>query len=461
MLKDIKKIHFIGIGGAGMSAIAKVLLEIGYTITGSDLSENETINKLRKSGAQIVTGHSRENIHDAEAVVVSTAISENNPEVQGAKEKGLPIFHRADMIAHLMLKYHGVAVAGAHGKTTTTAMIAVMLEHAGVDPTVIIGGEVDYLHGNAKLGASKYLVAEADESDGSFLKFSPQIAVVTNIENDHMDFYKNMENILHTFNRFLHNLPKETGLGILCFDNAYIRDLAGSLERPYISYGIEHDAHYMARNICTQGAITTYDVYHAEQLLGTVKLNVPGRHNVANSLAAVIVGVTVGLTFDQIAEGLSYFQGAKRRFQTKARIDGVWVVDDYAHHPTEITTTLLAARQTEPKRLICVFQPHRYSRTHFLREEFGRAFTPTDTLVLTDVYSAGEEPIPGITGETLKEEVERQTGMQVIYIADKDKVARYLAQIVEPGDLVMTMGAGNVYLIGEELVELLVEKAEK
>jgi UDP-N-acetylmuramate--alanine ligase len=458
LLKNIKKIHFVGIGGAGMSAIAKVLLEMGYTITGSDLNKSDTINKLEKSGAQVFTGHSSANVHDAEALVVSTAISETNPEVQMAREKGIPVFHRADMIAQLMLQYQGIAVAGAHGKTSTTAMIAVMLEHAGVDPTVIIGGEVDYLNGSAKLGTSKYLVAEADESDGSFLKFSPHIAVVTNIENDHMDFYKTMENILHTFNKFLNNLPKDNGLGVLCFDNAYIRDLAGNLARPYISYAIEHDAQYMARDIRTQGAITTYDVYHDGQLLGAIRINVPGRHNVANSLAAVVVGVSVGLTFEEIAAGLGQFQGAKRRFQTKARLDGVWIIDDYAHHPTEITTTLLAARQTEPKRLICIFQPHRYSRTQFLREEFGRAFTPTDILIITDVYAAGEQPIPGITGEVLKEEVERQTSMQVIYIPDKDKIARYLSEIVEQGDLVMTMGAGNIYLVGEELVELLVKK---
>jgi len=441
-----------------MSAIAKVLLQMGYTITGSDLNKSETINKLIKGGATIFIGHRSENIHDAEAIVVSTAISDTNPEVQLAREKGIPIFHRADIIAELMLQYQGIAVAGAHGKTTTTAMIAVMLEHAGVDPTIIIGGEVDYLHGSAKLGTGKYLVAEADESDGSFLKYSPHIAVVTNIENDHMDFYKTMENILHTFDKFLHNLPSDKGLGILCFDNAYIRDLATNLQRHYISYAIEHEAQYMARNISTIGVITTYDIYQEKELLGTIKLNVPGRHNVENSLAAVVVGLTVGLTFAQVAEGLAQFQGAKRRFQTKARINGVWVIDDYAHHPTEITTTLLAARQTEPKRLICVFQPHRYSRTQFLREEFGRAFIPSDILIITDIYAAGEEPIPGVTGEVLKEEVERQTGAQVIYIADKGKIARYLSEIVEPGDLVMTMGAGNIYLVGEELVELLVQK---
>jgi len=458
LLKDIKKLHFVGIGGAGMSAIAKVLLEMGYTVTGSDLNKSETINKLVKQGAKVFTGHSGENIGDAQAIVVSTAISEDNPEVQMARQKAIPVFHRADMIAQLMLQYQGIAVAGAHGKTTTTAMIAVMLEHAGVDPTVIIGGEVDYLNGNAKLGNSKYLVAEADESDGSFLKFSPHIAVVTNIENDHMDFYKTVENILHTFNKFLHNLPQNDGLGILCFDSAYIRDLVGKLERPYISYAVEHDAQYMARNIRIEGVMTTYDVYQEGELLGTLKIKVPGRHNVANSLAAVVVGITLGLTFAQIAAGLAHFQGAKRRFQTKARINGVWVIDDYAHHPTEIATTLLAARQTEPKRLICVFQPHRYSRTQFLRAEFGRAFTSSDIVIITDIYAAGEQPIPGITGKVLKEEIESQTGMQVIYIPEKDKIARYLSEIAEPGDLVMTMGAGNIYLAGEELVEILMKK---
>ena len=458
MLKDIKKIHFIGIGGAGMSAIAKVLLQMGYIVSGSDLAKSETTNKLEKMGAHIFLGHNEENLRDSQAIVISTAIPEANPEVKLAREKKLPIFHRADIVAYLMLQYKGIAVAGAHGKTTTTSMIAVMLEHAGVDPTVIIGGEVDYLNGNAKLGLGQYLVAEADESDGSFLKFSPHIAVVTNIENDHMDFYKTMENILHTFKKFLHKLPQNTGVGILCFDNAHIRDLVSEVDRPYISYAIDHNAQYMARNLHTQGAISTYDVYHEEELLGSIKINVPGRHNVANSLATVVVGLSIGLTFMEIAEGLSQFQGAKRRFQTKARIHGVWVIDDYAHHPTEILTTLLAARQTEPKRLICVFQPHRYSRTAFLRNEFGSAFKPSDILVLTDVYSAGEAPIPGITGEVLKEEVERQTNQKVIYIADKDKIARYLSEVVESGDLVITMGAGNVYRVGEELIEELVQR---
>jgi UDP-N-acetylmuramate--alanine ligase len=354
-----------------------------------------------------------------------------------------------------MSKRQGIAVAGAHGKTTTTSMIALMLEKSGIDPTIIIGGELESIGGSAKLGHGSFLVAEADESDGSFLKLSPHIAVVTNIENDHMDYYKTMDNILRTFDDFLHKLDPEDGLAVLCFDNAYVRDMASRIDRRYVSYALENHADYIARNIKSDGPVTIFDVYYRDELLGTARISVPGMHNVANALASVAVGFEVGLSFSQIAEGLSQFQGAKRRFQSKGRVNGVWVVDDYAHHPTEITTTLLGARQTDPKRLICVFQPHRYTRTQFLRQEFGSAFAPADMLILTDIYSAGEHPIPGISGETLKDEVERQTNQRVTYIPDKDKIARYLAEIVEPGDLVMTMGAGNIYLSGEELVEKL------
>lgn len=458
MLQDIKKIHFVGIGGAGMSAVARVLIEKRFVVSGSDLHKSQTACQLEKMGAKIFVGHHQDNITGVDAVVVSTAIPANNPEVTAAREKGIRVFHRADIVAALMLESQGIAVAGAHGKTTTTSMIAVMLEQAKLDPTVIIGGEVEYLGGNAKSGSGKYLVAEADESDGSFLKFSPQIAVITNIENDHMDFYKTMDNILHTFKKFLHKLPQETGIGILCFDNDHVREIAKSLERKYISYAIDHDADYVARNIRHQGALIRYDVYQGNQHLGTIRLNIPGRHNVANSLAAVVTGLSIGLPFQRIVDGLALFQGAKRRFQTKARLNGVWIVDDYAHHPTEINATLQAARQTEPQRLICVFQPHRYSRTKLLRKEFGGAFSPADLLVLTDVYSAGEAPIPGISGELIKEEVENQTNKKVIYISDKGKIARYLSEIVEPGDLVMTMGAGNIYQAGEELVEILMQK---
>lgn len=439
-----------------MSAIAKVLLQLGYTITGSDIAKSSVTAKLEQLGAIVYLGHDASHIAQAEAVVISTAIRDNNPEIQAARAKNIPIFHRSEVIAFLMLSREGIAVAGAHGKTTTTSMIALMLEKAGLDPTIIIGGELDYIGGNGKLGQGKYLVAEADESDGSFLKLSPKIAVVTNIENDHMDYYGTMENILHTFHEFLLRLSPHEGFAVLCFDNAYIRDMASSLERPFMSYAIDHEADLMAKSIRTQGAVTHYDIYQQEHYLGSITLNVPGRHNILNSLAAVAVGLKIGLRFSEIADGLAEFCGAKRRFQTKARINGVWIVDDYAHHPTEITTTLLAARQTEPKRLICVFQPHRFSRTKLLLTEYGVAFKPADILILTDIYGAGEDPIPGITGEVIRDEVEKQTKQQVTYIADMDKIARYLTEIVEPGDLVMTMGAGNIYKAGEELVERLV-----
>jgi len=456
LFTTMKKIHLIGIGGAGMSAIAKVLLQLGYEITGSDIATSSVIEKLEKLGAHVYLGHQAANIAQAEAVVTSTAIRDNNPEIQAARTQNIPIFHRSEVVAFLMRSQEGIAVAGAHGKTTTTSMIALMLERSGVDPTIIIGGELEYIGGNAKLGQGKYLVAEADESDGSFLNLSPKIAVVTNIENDHMDYYGTMENILKTFREFLLRLSPQDGFAVLCFDNAYIRDMAPSLERSFMSYAIDYPADITAKNIRTQGAITHYDLYQQENYIGSITLNIPGRHNILDSLAAVAVGLKIGLSFTEIAAGLAEFHGAKRRFQTKARINGVWIVDDYAHHPTEITTTLLAARQTEPKRLICVFQPHRFSRTKLLLNEYGIAFKPADILILTDIYAAGEDPIPGINGELIRDEVVKQTKQKVTYIADVSKIARYLQEIVEPGDLVITMGAGNIYTAGEELVERLV-----
>lgn len=454
MLDKIKRIHFVGIGGSGMSSIAKVLLEMGYSVAGSDAQQSGVTTKLAQAGARVYVGHSYENIGDTQAVVVSTAIPPTNPEVVAARDKGIPVYHRADILAFLMAKQQGIAVAGAHGKTTTTSMIALILEKAGADPTIVIGGELESIGGSAKLGNGAYLVAEADESDGSFLKLSPQIAVVTNIENDHMDYYKTMDNILRTFNEFLHKLAPD-GTAILDFDNDYVRAMAATLARRYVSYAIDHEADLVARNIKSDGPISRFDVYYQGKLLGAAKICVPGMHNVSNALAAIAAGLQTGLQFEQIAEGLGLFQGAKRRFQTKGRVNSVWVVDDYAHHPTEISTTLLGARQTKPKRLICVFQPHRYTRTNFLRKEFGLAFQEADLLILTDVYSAGEAPIPGVSGETIKTEIEQQTSQRVTYVPDKDKIARYLVEIVEPGDLVMTMGAGNIYQVGEELVEKL------
>jgi len=459
VLHNINRLHFVGIGGAGMSAVAKVLLAKGFAVSGSDISKSETVERLRQLGAEIFLGHDAGNIRDAQVVVVSTAIAGHNPEILAAKERGIPVYHRADMVAALMGERRGIAVAGAHGKTTTTSMIALTLEKSGLDPTIIIGGDLDYLNGNAKLGRGQWLVAEADESDGSFRKLTPEVAVVTNIENDHLDYYGTIENILLAFADFLGKLPPDKGLAVLDFDNPPLRDIAARLDRTCVSYAIDTDADYTARDIINRGTATIYKACYRGRPLGLIELGVPGRHNIANSLAAVAVGLYAGLSFDQVAEGLAAFRGVKRRFQTKGRVGGIWVIDDYAHHPTEIAATLQAARDTNPKRLICVFQPHRYTRTKFLRQEFGGAFTRADLLILTDIYAAGEEPILGISGETLKEEVERQTGQRVTYIPDRAGVTRYLAQIVEPGDMVITMGAGNIYQAGEELVEkLLAEK---
>ena len=455
LLKDIHKIHFVGIGGAGMSALARILVEKGYEVSGSDLGSSEIVENLKALGAKVFQGQCRENVQGVDAIVVSTAIPEDNPEVVAARELGIRKFHRSDINAALLNAAKGIAVAGAHGKTTTTSMLGVALDHAGVSPTIIIGGEVDYLGSNAKLGKGEYLVSEADESDGSFLKLRPHIAVVTNVENDHMDHYGTMDNIRRAFRQFMENVDKETGYAVLCFENENIRNIASKLDRKYISYAIEQPADYQAANIQTEGAGISFDVMHEGKNLGHVALNIPGRHNVLDAMAAVVTGISIGLSVEQMAAGLACFHGAKRRFQTKGRVKDVWIVDDYAHHPTEIATTLLAAKQTKPQRLICAFQPHRYTRTQLLHKDFGAAFQNADILVLTDIYSAGEAPIAGVNGQLIADEVLRQTAQKVVYIPKREDVAGYLQSVVQPGDLVMTMGAGDIYKTGEELVELL------
>ncbi|WP_295915782.1 UDP-N-acetylmuramate--L-alanine ligase [Anaerovibrio lipolyticus] len=454
MLTGIKKVHFVGIGGAGMSALAKILVEKGYSVSGSDVQESVMTGILRDLGARVFIGQRAENVQDTEAIVVSSAIRENNPEVVEAKRLGLKRLHRSDVNAFLINNSKGIAVAGAHGKTTTTSMLGVSLDYEGVSPSIIIGGEVDYLGSNAKLGKSDYLVSEADESDGTFLKYYPYIGIVTNVENDHMDHYGTMENIIKAFTQFLNQI-REDGWGVVCFDNENIRNIVKNVNRKIVSYAIDHEADYVAANIKADASGTSFDVIHKGENLGTVKLNVPGRHNVLNAMACVVTGITLGQSVAQMAEGLTMFNGAKRRFQTKGKAQGVWVVDDYAHHPTEIATTLKAARQTQPKRLVCAFQPHRYSRTQLLQKEYGSCFRDADLLVLTDVYSAGEDPIPGIDGELLVKEVAEQTGQRTVYIKDKKEIAAYLKSIAQEGDLIMTMGAGDIVKCGEELVELL------
>ena len=454
MLTGIKKVHFIGIGGAGMSALAQILLEKGYEVSGSDMKDSAMTGILRDLGAKVFIGHRAENVRGAEAIVVSSAIREENPEVAEAARLGLKRLHRSDVNAFLINNSKGIAVAGAHGKTTTTSMIGVSLDYEGVSPSIIIGGEVDYLGSNAKLGKSEYLVSEADESDGTFLKYYPYIGVVTNIENDHMDHYGTMENIIKAFHQFLSQIRRD-GWAVVCADNEHIRNIIGDIKCNIATYGIDHEADYMAADIEASSSFTAFDVIHKGENLGRVRLNVPGLHNVLNALACVVTGIVLGMSLSQMAEGLTMFNGAKRRFQTKGRINDIWVVDDYAHHPTEIATTIKAARQTKPKRLVCAFQPHRYSRTQLLQKEYGSCFAGVDLLVLTDVYSAGEDPIPGVDGELLVNEVKRQTGQETVYIQEKKQIAAYLKSIAQPGDLIMTMGAGDIVKCGEELVEAM------
>ena len=454
-LKGIHNIHFVGIGGAGMSPLAKILLLLGYNVSGSDQGTSPIIAELVRLGARVSTdGQRAENVRGADAIVVSTAIPYDNPEVIAAWDLRIPKLHRSDINAALVNEYDGIAVAGSHGKTTTTSMIGVTLDLVGVSPTIIVGGEVPDLGTNAKLGTSRWLVSEADESDGSFLKLRPHVAVVTNVEDDHMDHYGTMKKIIEAFRKFVDQVA-EDGTAVLCFENEILRQIAAQTKRRVISYAIDTEADYRAADIETYGSIISFNVFERGAEMGRISLNIPGRHNVLNALACIAVARLAGVGFAQIQDALAGFHGAKRRFQTKGKERGVWVVDDYAHHPTEIAVTLTAARATNPTRLICVFQPHRYSRTQLLRAEFGRCFAAADLLLLTDVYAAGEAPIPGISGETLMEEVAAATGQDAVYLPERADLERYLAQHVRAGDLVITMGAGNILEVGEALVEQL------
>ena len=435
-----------------MRAIANVFLQKGYHVSGSDLQQSEITDRFVKKGARVCIGQCPENLQDAQVVIISSAIKEDNPELVEARRRNLPVFHRSDALLTIMQWGKGIAVAGAHGKTTTSSMLGQIFVESGTDPTVVIGGEVDYLHSNSVLGKGEYVIAEADESDGSFLKLTPHIAVVTNIEDDHMDHYGSMENIIKAFTMFLEKLDPETGLAVLCVDNDNIRNILPSLKRRHITYGLLHDADFTAAQIHYAEGMLCFDVLHHGENLGMIKLPVPGRHNVLNALASVAAAMDCGISFEDAALALSHFHGAKRRFQTKGHVGDVWVVDDYAHHPTEINATLTAAKEMQTHRIVCVFQPHRYTRTQLLANHFGTCFKNADLLIITDVYSSGETPIPGISGKTIADKVTEMTGQDVIYIEHKEDIVPYLKNFARPKDLVMTMGAGDIYKIGEQYI---------
>jgi UDP-N-acetylmuramate--alanine ligase len=453
MLQKKHRVHFVGIGGIGMSGIAEVLLNLGYAVTGSDLHESEVTGRLRKLGAQVFIGHEEDNLAaNPSVVVISTAVKYSNPEVLEARRRHIPVIPRAEMLAELMRMKYGVAVAGSHGKTTTTSMIAAVLSTAGLDPTMVIGGQVHMLGTNAKMGEGEILVAEADESDGSFLLLSPTIAVVTNIDREHMDFHQTMERLNESFLDFINKIPFY-GLAVLCLDNAYVRALLPKVRKRFATYGLSSDADFAAQDLQIKPAGVEYTVLHHAKPLGKLRLCLPGRHSATNALAAVTVGHELQIPFSQMAEALAAFTGIHRRFEIKGEPRGIMVIDDYGHHPAEIQATIGAIRDSWKRPLTVIFQPHRFSRTQDLFDEFLTAFEGADRLVLTEIYAAGEDPIDGVTSEALYQAIKRKGHMEVEFISDKGEIVRQLAGKLNPGDIVLTLGAGDIYKVGEALVE--------
>jgi UDP-N-acetylmuramate--alanine ligase len=438
-----------------MSGIAKILLEQGYRVSGSDLQAGDAVRRLEAAGATVYIGHNPANLKDdVNLVVVSTAIAPDNEELLAARAREIPVAHRGEMLARLMAEKKGIAVAGSHGKTTTTAMVALVLEKGNLDPTVVVGGNFHDIGGNAKRGLGEYLVAEADESDGSFLKLDPYIAIVTNIEDDHLDHYGSREKIETAFREFVEKLP-ENGFVVFCMDDANVRAMAGEINKRMVTYGIDYPAQYTAREIRNKGLTTYAEIYFEDRRLGRLELNVPGRHNINNAMAAVAVGLGLGLDFTDVAGALKSFNGVGRRFQLMGQVDGINVVDDYAHHPTEVAATLRAARQTDAGRVIAVFQPHRYTRTKFLYNEFGGAFTDADLVIINEIYSAGEAPIEGVTADLIVRAAKERMTKPVLYFRTMGEIVDFLTAEARPGDLIMTLGAGNIRNAGQELVEKL------
>jgi len=457
MKRRIRRVHFVGIGGSGMSGIAEVLLNLGYRVSGSDLVESDTTLRLQRLGAEVVMGHRSENLRDADVVVISSAVRKDNPEVIAAHERIIPVIPRAEMLAELMRMKYGVAIAGTHGKTTTTSMIATVLAHGGLDPTAVIGGKLNSFGSNAKLGQGELLVAEADESDGSFLKLSPTIAVVTNIDPEHLDHYRNLEEIQKAFLEFINKVPFY-GLAILCLDQENVQALIPQVQKRYVTYGLSSQANFRAADISYHGLTTSFRVFANERELGQISIQMPGLHSVYNALAAIATASELDVNFEIVRQALGSFSGVQRRFQIKGEWDGVMVVDDYGHHPTEIKATLSAAKNGWGRRTVVIFQPHRYSRTRDLFKEFLTAFNQADVLFLTGIYPAGEDPIPGVDVQGLYEGIKGHGHKDVTLVLDKSAILDRLLPRLKPGDMVFTLGAGDVWKTGEALIERLKDR---
>ncbi len=461
MFKRYQRIHFVGIGGVGMSGIAEVLINMGYRVTGSDARRSEAVERLERLGAKVFSGHQPAHLEGAHVVVYSSAVARDNVEVQVARQRGIPVIPRAEMLAELMRLKYGIAIAGTHGKTTTTSIVATVLAGAGLDPTVVVGGRVHGLGTNARLGQGEFLVAEADESDGSFLKLSPTIAVVTTVDAEHLDHYADLDAIRHAFLEFVNKVPFY-GAAVVCLDEPNIQEMIPHIEKRVITYGLESGADLTARRLQFSGLSSQFDVFHRGRPLGQALLQVPGRHNVLNALAAIAVALDLEVPFERVRTSLASFAGVQRRFQIRGETQGVLVVDDYGHHPAEIRATLAAAKAGFDRRLITVFQPHRYSRTHHLRREFLTAFYQSDVLIVMDIYPAGEAPIPGVNARDLAEGIAAHGHREVVYMdGDREGIIRYLIESTRPGDLVLTLGAGDVGQLGIEFLARLGDGSEE
>jgi UDP-N-acetylmuramate--alanine ligase len=460
MFRKVQHIHFVGIGGVGMSGIAEILLNMGFRVSGSDKSESEQTRRLASMGGTIYVGHDPRHIEGAEVLVYSSAVRSDNVEIVAARQQKIPVIPRAEMLAELMRLRYGIAVAGAHGKTTTTTMVATVLAEGGLDPTAVIGGKVNSFGGHAKKGEGDFLVAEADESDGSFLKLSPTVAVVTTIDREHLDYYRTFEAIQATFLSFINKVPFY-GLAVLCGDDRAIAELIPKIEKRYLTYGLEKEAatrgaashlDLVAEEMAFQPWKTTFQTRFHGESLGRFTLPVPGRHNVLNALAAIAVGLELEIPIESIRKGLEGYRGVERRFQLQGEKNGVWVIDDYGHHPTEIRATLAAAKRGWGCELLVLFQPHRYTRTRDLLDDLAGSFTDADHLILTDIYAAGEPPIPGIDGERLYQAVVASGHPDVTYLPDRAEMRAAIEKKVKPGMMMITLGAGDIWKVGKEFL---------
>jgi UDP-N-acetylmuramate--alanine ligase len=452
----VRHVHFIGVGGIGMSGLAEILRTLEFDVSGSDMKDGDTTHRLARLGVRIDIGHRAENVRGADVVVYSSAINTQNPEIVEAQRAGIPVIPRAEMLAELMRVKYGVAIAGSHGKTTTTSLVATILGAAGFDPTVVVGGRMHVWGTNAKLGAGDLLVAEADESDGSFLRLTPTIAAVTNIDPEHLDFYGTYENVKEAFVQFVQKVPFY-GLAVLCLDHPSVQEMLPRVGRRHVTYGLSPQADYSARAVGFHKLRTSFVGYKGGRPLGEFVVQMPGQHNVLNCLAAIAIADELEVPLDVIKDSLSTFRGVARRFTIVAEVNGVSLVDDYGHHPAEVEATLAAARKAFDGRVIVAFQPHRYTRTHHLFDDFTRAFNQADRVVLLDIYAAGEAPIAGVSSERLAAAIRKHGHHAVSYEPDRAKIARILAAEARPGDCVIALGAGDVNRLLKDVESLIAE----